>query len=448
MSYTHTRMISHTRNAVYYELYGTRGSKSARNLAATGHTRVAAISCDYDDPWEFVDLAEMTAEKYGRKVESQSLIQSFKLDEFHVNDQEQIDHINAMGYELAKRLHPDSDALVITHVDGAGGHPHNHIKVMNHVNATKQGLRENRLPRQVRYHNDELMRENNLPVIEPDFSRDQARYWEMERNRQGISTFEQDLGDLIEQCLLDRAVTDSSSFKVALGKRGIELQEKEYTIKEAADGSSPERASVGWTYVMQDDTGPRSRKRRRKASGLSDDFTKDGVERIFHEKAKIFSSQQEPVVAPVQNIMEGIDIDEQAKAYNPGSDRKDHYEGRSDTSGRHGDDQSGWSAGVRGEGGRQSDPDRGDDGSDRSDSYNELFQRVERLHERAASKAESAGDEEAKHASGGLDEPSPFPGREQRRKPASKLPQRPRRTIRTASDSREAERDDGQDLEL
>ena len=42
--------------------------------------------------------------------------------------------------------------------------------------------------------------------------------------------------------------------------------------------------SVGWSYRMRDDWGPKRRSRKRRASNLADDLTKEGVERFLEEK--------------------------------------------------------------------------------------------------------------------------------------------------------------------
>ena len=52
-----------------------------------------------------------------------------------------------------------SDCLVVTHTDGAGGHAHNHITVINHDDVTGRALSTNKLHWQVAQVNDALMRD-------------------------------------------------------------------------------------------------------------------------------------------------------------------------------------------------------------------------------------------------------------------------------------------------
>ncbi|UBI07702.1 relaxase/mobilization nuclease domain-containing protein [Corynebacterium falsenii] len=268
MSVTHIRKIAHTRSAVEYEVLGGKGTRQRRENIAAGTDRIAAITCDRATADEFVDHAELMAAAHGRKVETLSLIQSFPAGDFDVGNRDDIQAINDLGYMLAKRLYPDSDALVITHLDGAGGHPHNHIKVINHDKKTGK-VPTNTLHWQVAKANDLLMREHSLRVTERGKRREQST-WEHRRDGAAVTAFEQRLGDQIEEILADET-TSAAIFKERLAERGIELVEKRHTIKASADGKSPERESVGWTYKMRDETGDKPRIRRRKASVLSDE---------------------------------------------------------------------------------------------------------------------------------------------------------------------------------
>jgi hypothetical protein len=288
VSTTNVRSISNARESVRYQLYGSRGSKNYReNLAARRH-RAAAISCDMASPEEFVKRAELLAETNGRKVEAQSVIQSFESTEFDPKDPADVQRVNDLGYMLAKELHPNSDCLVVTHTDGAGGHAHNHITVINHDDVTGRALSTNKLHWQVAQVNDALMRDQGCRVVEhTGLSKDQNQVWEMRRDGAQVTDFDRDLGDRVEEALLDERTTDTASFRAVLEEKGVELREKAHTIKASADGAQPEHESVGWTYAMRDETGPKPRVRRRKASSLSEEFTHDGAKEIFAEKERM-----------------------------------------------------------------------------------------------------------------------------------------------------------------
>lgn len=282
MSVTNSKRIAKTRPKVEYELYGAKGTEKYRRNKTEGTDRVAALRVDAESPEEFVERAEALATAHSRRIEARSLIQSFESSEFNPNDPEAVQTVNDLGYEFAKKLHPNSDVLVITHVDGAGGHPHNHITVINHDNVTGRALQGNNMHWHVSKQNDELMREYGLRVAERGARNvDQRSLWEHRREGEAVSEFDRQLGDQIEESLADRRSVDLASYRRVLAEKGIELDEKVHTIKASADGSTQEHESIGWTYKALDTTGEKPRKRRRKASSLSEEFTHEGAQEIF-----------------------------------------------------------------------------------------------------------------------------------------------------------------------
>ncbi|AYJ33019.1 hypothetical protein D4R08_06650 [Corynebacterium xerosis] len=253
------------------------------------------------------------AKAHGRKVETLSLIQSFQSTEFDPTDPDDIQAVNGLGYELAKRLYPDCDALVITHTDSAGGHPHNHIKVINHDKTTGK-VPTRTMHWQVAKENDALMREHHLSVVKRGNRQGQAP-WELKRDGAAVTEFEQRLGDTIEEILADEKTTSTEIFKSALAERGIELIEKKHVIKAAADGSTPEHESIGWTYKMRDELGPKPRMRRRKASVMSEEFTHDGAHEIFEwNKQRQAATAAAP--APVPQTIREEEYDDEREGSN------------------------------------------------------------------------------------------------------------------------------------
>lgn len=283
MSVTNSKRIAKTRPKVEYELYGAKGTEKYRRNKAEGSDRVAALRVDAESPEAFIERAEALATAHGRRIQARSLIQSFERSEFDPNDPEAVQQVNDLGYEFAKTLHPQSDVLVITHVDGAGGHPHNHITVINHDNVTGRALQGNNMHWHVAKQNDELMRHYGLRVAERGSRHvDQRSLWEHRREGEAVSEFDRQLGDQIEESLADRRSVDLESYRQVLAEKGIELEQKVHTIKASTDGSSQDRESIGWTYKALDTTGEKPRKRRRKASSLSEEFTHQGVQQFFN----------------------------------------------------------------------------------------------------------------------------------------------------------------------
>ena len=69
-------------------------------------------------------------------------------------------------------------------------------------------------------------------------------------------------------------------FREELRLRGVELNEVRKVDKETGE------ETVGWSYKAHDPLGKTKRKRRRRASNLADDLTKEGVEAYFEEKQR------------------------------------------------------------------------------------------------------------------------------------------------------------------
>ncbi|WP_420914172.1 relaxase/mobilization nuclease domain-containing protein [Arsenicicoccus piscis] len=233
-------------------------------------------------PEEFVDRAEALREAHGRKIESRSYVHSFKKEEMDPLDPQTPGRVRDLSYQVAKELHSNSDVLVIVHLDSAGGHPHSHVTVINHDNETGLALRGQDMYWQYQAVNDRVMREQGLEVVERGSrSVDHKAYWEHRREGEAVSEFDRQLGDQIEESLADRRSVDLPSYRQVLAEKGIELDEKVHTIKASADGSTQQHESIGWTYKAFDTTGEKPRKRRRKASSLSEEFTHDGAQEIF-----------------------------------------------------------------------------------------------------------------------------------------------------------------------
>lgn len=282
MSVTKSFRITKLRDAKEYQELGLKGSeKRARNkLEKTD--RVAGMICDAGSPDEFVELGESLAETHGRTIEARSLIQSFPKDVVDPNDPEAMADMTETGYELGKRLAPNSPVMVISHDDSENGHPHNHLLVLNHDEETGKALQFNNMHYSVAAVNDQLMRDRGYPVVEKGLYKDQMSYWETRREGPKVTEWEQHLGDEIDDALYDPRSLDTPSYKKVLEEKGITLiEDPPRQIEAAADGTMPAHESIGWHYKMLDEIGEKKRYRQRKASGLSKDFDHKGAHVIF-----------------------------------------------------------------------------------------------------------------------------------------------------------------------
>ena len=82
-------------------------------------------------------------------------------------------------------------------------------------------------------------------------------------------------------------------FKRNLELGGVTLKETVKTDKKTGE------VTAGWSYKAVDEWGPKRRSRKRRASNLADDLTKEGVEAYFEEKQRQAEAQKEDAPAPV-----------------------------------------------------------------------------------------------------------------------------------------------------
>jgi len=76
-------------------------------------TRGVAIACDVPGPpGSWSAAAQALGEANGRPVQALHYRQSFSSAEFDPSDPEDVQRVNDLGYQLAKKMHPNSDALV------------------------------------------------------------------------------------------------------------------------------------------------------------------------------------------------------------------------------------------------------------------------------------------------------------------------------------------------
>lgn len=142
--------------------------------------------------------------------------------------------------------------------------------------------------------NDRLSREMGFQVLGAD--RDKSM-WAERRNTFDYDSFDRHLGDKVASAR-DRSKT-LDEFKRNLGYEGVTLKETSKTDKKTGE------VTTGWSYKAVDEWGPKRRTRKRRASNLADDLTKEGVEAYFEEKqrqaeaqAEAAQTQTEPATEP------------------------------------------------------------------------------------------------------------------------------------------------------
>lgn len=278
-------------------------SASARVAYLTRGGRAALTSCPYRSLGEFVDECGGVSASKGRKVEALSIVQSFSPDELDRRSADDVRACHFAGQLLAEELYPGVPVLVVTHTDGDGGCLHNHLLVVNDGADGRALSARLRSHRTVSRANDAVMRSLSLSVIG-----DEAETWAQKRESIPEGAFERELGDAVCAALSEGGVYSVGTFRDALARHGVHLEE--VPLKErGADGrkrvvtdGAGRPVVAGWRYAKRysgDEGTPRKAMRRRRASNLCAEFTRESILEAFEaELARI--SEKRRGTAPVR----------------------------------------------------------------------------------------------------------------------------------------------------
>lgn len=257
--------------SVVYVVYGSKqGQRAGANRAASFALSMAHGGTT---PEQFIERAERLAGARGRKNQTYNYVLAFSPDEFDVTKQEDLDRVRDVAMKFTERMH-SADYLVVVHADSAGGHAHAHIIVINNDNHTGKSLqRYTSWKHGLHQLNDELMAEEGLSVL-PDPQQTKPD-WEQRREQFADGGFEQVLGDKVFDALTDSRSVDRAGFEQVLAEYGVTLA---VTHRD------------GWTYKMR--RADNGRLGRKKASGLTPEFTAEGAQQIFDYHAQKGASHE------------------------------------------------------------------------------------------------------------------------------------------------------------
>ncbi|MDK9661424.1 relaxase/mobilization nuclease domain-containing protein [Propionibacterium freudenreichii] len=298
--------------------------------------RAAAMACDTPGgPAAFAARARAVAERHGREVEALHYRQSFALEELSPTDPDDIQRANDLGYELAHRMHPDADAVVVTHVDGRGsdgrgGKVHNHIIVANHHNASGKALTDYRsfLDRpdkgrtvtgmdgqahRVHQHgiqsaNDALMVEHGMSVV--DRLRTTPKDWELRREAFSPDSLDRQAGDRFQAALEDKRSVDRDHLEEVLDDQWLNLTKRaRHAAEEKHADPQPVprielRSTVSrkagtemWTLYIEelDHIETKRRWHRKRCTAMSEDFTPEGARLFFNYHSKQLQQEQDRI---------------------------------------------------------------------------------------------------------------------------------------------------------
>lgn len=178
---------------------------------------------------EMADVWKYYKKDNGNYIQAQHIIQSFSNDEADPNSEMDVLCAHTMGYELALRLYPEQQAIVVTHADNTDNGTkkatvHNHIIVNNVNSETGKSLRAENVGfhRNVAKVNDEIAKEFGYRE-----AINQIPSWENAKNRKERKRNKSD--ELIEgiKAVLDKKqVTTMDEYVGALGEFGINVKHK------------------------------------------------------------------------------------------------------------------------------------------------------------------------------------------------------------------------------
>lgn len=164
-----------------YAVYGTYENMRNDDVRAAAYSVVSATPDA--TPMQFVhDTVTEHARHPKRENQAELIIQSFHPDELDKDNPFDVQLAHLAGMELARRIAPNSDVVVATHIDSESGHIHNHIIIANHDRVTGKTPRNARNFYAVANVNDAVMRDLGLEVYAPDPGQPQGQ---SQRNLRG-----------------------------------------------------------------------------------------------------------------------------------------------------------------------------------------------------------------------------------------------------------------------
>lgn len=153
--------------ATVYAVYGTYENMRNYDVRAAAYSVVSATPGA--TPKQFINETIAEIARHPERINQAEIeIQSFHPDELDKDNPFDVQLAHLAGLELARRIAPNSDVVVATHIDSESGHLHNHIIIANHDLVTGETPRNARNFYAVKRSNDAVMRDLGLEVYEPE----------------------------------------------------------------------------------------------------------------------------------------------------------------------------------------------------------------------------------------------------------------------------------------
>ena len=289
MSTTHIQPLPNVRGRMSYTELG-EGKKRTENIREKTN-RIAAQMGDMGTREDFIRFCSaMRRQSQGTRLnEGYELRVSWSPEELSRDSPEDIQRACEYGYLLCKEVAPNAPCWVTVHTDGEGGCVHVHATIANHDLVSGTAIAHGTDHATVKRKNDRLSREMGFTVVGPEPAREPTT-WAERKGQFGIESFERVLGNRVADAR-DHA-GNMEEFLEELKVRGVELTETRKVDERTGD------QTVGWSYKSRDPYGKGRRKRRRRASNLADDLTREGIEAYFEERQRELEAPEQDAPAP------------------------------------------------------------------------------------------------------------------------------------------------------
>ena len=166
---------------------------------------------------------------------------------------------------------------------------HVHATIANHDLVSGTAIAHGTDHATVKRTNDRLSREMGFTVVGPEPAKEETA-WAERKGQFGIESFERVLGNRVADAR--NHASNMEEFLEELKIRDVELTETRKVDKKTGE------ETVGWSYKSHDLYGKSRRKRRRRASNLADDLTREGIEAYFGAKQRELEAQEQDAPAP------------------------------------------------------------------------------------------------------------------------------------------------------
>lgn len=315
MSTTHIQPLPNVRGRMSYTELG-EGKKRTHNIREKTN-RIAAQMGDMGTREDFIRFCSaMRRQSQGTRLnEGYELRVSWSPEELSKDSPEDIQRACEYGYALCKEVAPNAPCWVTVHTDGEGGCVHVHATIANHDLVSGTAIAHGTDHATVKRKNDRLSREMGFTVVGPEPAREKTT-WAERKGQFGIESFERVLGNRVADAR-DHA-SNMEEFLEELKVRGVELTETRKVDEKTGE------ETVGWSYKSRDPYGKSRRKRRRRASNLADDLTREGIEAYFEAKQRELEAPEQD--APAPEVLPDVPETAEPAAQTPADSALDVYD--------------------------------------------------------------------------------------------------------------------------